>query len=127
MVCAGYKKMVNIIFLACAAAFGPTATTALLPVIGRRCTLNITKVRNGNHHIFIFNKIEHIYFVAYIHDLRFTLITKFFFYFYQFTFDDIVAHIFIGKDQLQVFNQLHDLGMFFTYLINLHPGQSLQT
>ncbi len=118
--------MFDIVLLARFASNGTPSSPFLGLVVICSSALDVTEMRNSDHHIFLFDQVFNPDFVVEVGDFRFSLVTKFFLDFSEFSFDDIIAFPFIGQQFFEVVDQLHDFLKLFPDLLNFHSGKALQ-
>ena len=119
--------MFNIICIAGIAATRANTTTVLQFVFRKSRSLNITKVRNCNHHIFVGIEIFRVEFLGCLNDVGFTFVTVFCLDFEHFVFYNLHLHIVICQHIFKVCNLTFKFLIFSMKLIHLQTCELTQT
>ena len=82
-------------------------------------------MRDGNDHLFVRDHIFVIEVLRIMLDCGAALVSISRLHLQQFVLDNLHPLVFIGKDFLQLFNELHQLIIFILDLLPLHAGKTL--
>ena len=111
------------VFLSCIAAFGTYTSTILSAEVGKRSTLDVAEVRNGDNHFIIGIEIFCVKLFIAVFNLCATLIAIFISHGNQFLTNHIVAHLGIIEDGVEIIDILHQAVIFGVQFVLSKTGE----
>ena len=102
------------------------AATVLRTELRKRCTLDVSHVRDGDDHFVIGIEIFRIELFRSIYDFRTTVVAVFFFHFNQLVLDDLLAEFLVAQNFFEVSDLLHQVFVFGMELILHQSGELAQ-
>ncbi len=106
---------------------GTQSTTALSMEVGKRCTLDIAHVADGDHHRIIGIEVLGVELMIEGDNLCLALIAILFLHLQQVFLHHLLATLRIIQDFLQVSNEFHQVVVLLVQLIDTQAGQLAQT
>ena len=119
--------MLDKVLITRSATLNAYAATMLCAVLGKRCTLDVTHMRNGNNHIFIGIEVFRIELFRRVNNLGTTLIAILLLHLLQLILYNLQLHIDAGQDIVEVGNLALQLGTLILQLLDLQARQLTQT
>ena len=115
--------MLDEVLIACRTSLHAYAATVLQTVFGKRSPLDISEVRDGDHHILICIEVFRIELFRRECDLSPSCITILFLHLESLVLDDAQLHAFVCKDILAILDELHELVIFALELLPFKSGE----
>ena len=109
--------MLDEILIASLATLRSYSPTMLCTELRQRSTLDISQMRNCNHHFIVGVEVFRIELFGSIYDFRTTLVTVFLLHFNKLILDNLLAELLIRQNFFEISNLLHQLFVFGMQLI----------
>ena len=100
--------------------------TVLRTELRKRCTLDVSHVRDGDDHFVIGIEIFRIELFRSIYDFRTTVVAVFFFHFKQFVLDNLLAKFLVAQNFFEISDLLHQVFVFGMELVLHQSGELAQ-